>query len=277
MAIGNADQLIAALTGGQSSPATAAVPVRIPIVKTMSTFTTVAGQYTSSWTALGLPTAAAATPGASWLTPTQATSGGMAFAAAAGSNSRYLGGLALGLTSVGTLLVYDRLGHMSGLSGTSVASQTVSSGTLPTGRCDANGIGVEWFVECYVLLGVTSRTLTVTYTDDTGATGLTTSVTIPANMRPGAMVAIPPGTGKKAIKSIQSVILSASTGTAGDFGISAARKIHAIPCPLISSGDVLGPIDLLQPIHADTCLWIAVIVNTVTMGNIFGSITLIEG
>jgi len=278
MAITTLDDLIAACTGAQSSNPT--VPQYLPLFKTQG-FTTVAGNLVSGWLMTGTPTGATAGPGA-WATATQTTTGGLAFSAPAGSHTLYLGRISAALGSLGSLMLYDRLGHMSGLDGTSVGSQSVSSSALPSSgsRCNSNGVGVDWFVECYTTLGVSARTLTVTYTDDTPTGSLTTTVQIPASFRQGGLLQIPPGAGKRAIKSIESVQLSASTGTAGNFGITAARRIPGghIPGAHAGGGSDRGPLDLnLVAVHSDTCFWPVVVANTTTLNPFYIDLTLIEG
>lgn len=274
MSIATMDQMIAAMTGAQSSNPT--VPQRFGLLKVQA-FTTIAGGWLSHWLSTGTPTAPTAGPGA-WAIPTQATLGGLPFTAPAGSHTMYLARLAFSWFSLGNTILYDRVGHMSGLSGTSVAVQDVLSTTLPSGRCSALGIGVEWFVEVYTTLGVTTRTLTVNYTDDAGGSS-TTTVTIPASMPQGRMLPILPAAGDKGIKTIESVQLSGSTGTAGNFGITAARKLTVMFTPYVGGGDARGPMELNLPsIHSDTCFWMVGNTNAAAAnGNLIGDLVLIEG
>ncbi len=275
MAIATTNDLIAAMTGAQTSNPT--VPQRFGIVKTQA-FTTIAGGYESMWLATGTPTAATGGPGA-WATQTSATVGGLVFTAPAGSHTLYLSRLASSWISVGNVILYDRLGAMSGLSGTSVAAQNINSGALPSGRCDTTGIGVDWFVEVYTTLGVTPRTLTFSYTDDTGATGLSTAVTIPASMPQGRLLPILPGAGKKGIKSIETGTLSGTTGTVGDFGVTAGRKMYLQFTPYVGGGDARGPMELgLPAINSNTCFWFVGVSNAAAAnGNLLADLTLIEG
>ncbi len=273
MTISTTDQLIAALTGGQSASPTA--QQRFPVYKTQS-FTTVAGFPTSLWLATGYPTAGS-TPSTAAVV-TSSTTGTIPVADPAGSHTLYLARVSafMGVNG-GVAILYDRLIHQGGLSGTSVASQSVSTPALPSGRCDSNGIGVEAFVECYTQLGATPQTLTVTYTNQAGTSGQTTTVSIPANFRQGGLLPIPLSAGDTGFKSIESVQLGGSTGTAGNFGITMAQRIIAEACPFTGVGDVRGPIEVgLPTLHADAALWFAVLCATTTLGSLYGDVLVIE-
>ena len=126
----------------------------------------------------------------------------------------------------------DRLGHMGGLSGTVTSAQTVS-GTLTTpsgtGRCASNGSDVLWFLEWYTATGSTGVTATITYTNQSGTSGKTTTVSIPASTSSDTLIPINVlASGDTSIQSIQSVTLSGSTGTAGNFGVTALKVITTL-------------------------------------------------
>ncbi len=195
-----------------------------------TTITTVSNFDYSGWTMGGFP-AAGATP-TTWVNPTQATVGAI--------NPRYVNG---GSTTTARILfaalrysvvnqpviVYDRVGHMGGLSGTVTTAQTV--GTAATelstpatdGRCEAGGGDVDWFLEWYTATGATGVNVTcaVTYSDD--STG-NVVVAIPVSVPVFRMYRIVPASANLSIKGITSVTLSASTGTAGNFGVTACER-----------------------------------------------------
>lgn len=280
MTIANADQLLAAWTGAQASDPTP--PQFFPVLKSPAAFTTVAGTLVSLWLAPGFPSAPTAGPGGTWATATAATTGAFPIVAAAGSHTLYVGRASIGSGTVGGTILYDRLGHMSGLSGTVVSptAQTVNSGALPSGRANTNGIGVDWFLECFSQLGATSRTATIGYTDSAGNNGQTTTVTIPANWRQGSLIPIPVPAGKLGIKSIESVTLNLSTGTAGDFGVTAARRISGghMPAAHAGGGSERGSMDIgLPTIDANTCLWLVSMSTTTSLALVHGEVALIEG
>jgi hypothetical protein len=267
MAISTMDALIAALTAS-----TAQLKA---LVKRVS-LTTAAGGVHSLWTCSGVPTAGSA-PGAA-ATCTSATTGAVTFTDPGGSNVLYLARLAVMAGNPGaSLTLYDRLVHSSGLDGTSTSSQTVNTPTFPN-RGGTTGEGVEAFVECYSDLGATSRTLTVTYTDNDGNTGQTTTVTIPSTLRAGRILPIIPAAGDKGFRSIESVQLNLSTGTAGNFGVTLARRIAFMPVGRPGVGVAFDGISLGLPrIYAGACLWFVAHTTATTMGDVFPTLTLAEG
>lgn len=191
---------------------------------------TVAGQQFSLWKAAGYPDVGA-TP-TSWATCTSAQAGAVPFTNATGTDKTYLGHISATLANVGSVQLYDRLGHMGGLSGTVTTAQTVS-GTIPASRALAvDGSDAEWYLEWYTDTGSSAVNATVSYTDQSDASGNTVVVAITATMRAGRMVRIPAASAHY-IKSIQSVQLSGTTGTAGNFGVTLRRRLSP-PCSVVN-------------------------------------------
>ena len=186
------------------------------------------GTYMSLWTSTGYPTQGAIPTVAA--TCTSATTGALVFTNPPGGITTYITSLILngcGLNTPGSLMAYDRLQHMGGLSGTVLTAQTVGL-AVPGGReALADLSNVEWYVECYTDLGTTSRTLTVAYTN-TASVGGSVNVTIPASYRAGNMLRVVPTTAGDIIQTINTCTLSATTGTAGNFGFTClVRLAHA--------------------------------------------------
>jgi hypothetical protein len=122
---------------------------------------------------------------------------------------------------------------MGGLNGTLTTAQTVNvDASVATSNLVAR-IGatdysnVEWWLEWYTATGATAvnATIAVTFNDNT-----TTNIVVAlaATVAASRRLPILSNTAGKWIKSIQSVTLSASTLTAGNFGVTATRK-HAQP------------------------------------------------
>lgn len=122
-----------------------------------------------------------------------------------------------------TLTLCDRLSHQSGLDATDTAEQTTNLPTAALTRY-TDGVGVRALAEVYTQIGATARTFTITYTDtedNTGVVSPASSVFGSANNREVARYfSIPLAAGDTGIKAVESVTLSASTGTAGNFGIT---------------------------------------------------------
>ncbi len=189
--------------------------------------TTVSGFDYSGWTMGGNPVAGVAPT--TWASPTQATAGAWNpryVNPAAGKTARILfAGLRYSVAAQ-PVIFCDRVGHMGGLSGTSIAAQTVGATlTTPSGdlRCEALGGDVEWWLEWYTATGSTgvNATVAVTYSDN--STG-NVVVALPASVPALRMYRIPPSSGNLSIKGITSVTLSATTGTAGSFGVTATDR-----------------------------------------------------
>ncbi len=242
--------------------------------------TQAAGTLTSLWTATGLP-AAGATPGA-WATCTDALLGGWPFTNPGGGVNSYLASFSCVGANVGTLYLYDRLGHMGGLNATTITAQTVT-GSIPASRGAAvNGSDVEWFIEVYTAIGVTATTVTCSYTRGSDDTAGRTTPTIafggasPAN-QPSRLYRILPIAGET-IKSIQNLTVLATTGTAGNFGVTVARRIAAIPMMQVNVGGILDFAGTGLPrVYDDACFWLANFNSTTATGVMQGTWDLIQG
>jgi hypothetical protein len=153
---------------------------------------------------------------------TKATPGAVPFTAPGGADSVYLAGVEMAMTDEGLFTVYDRLVH----SGTTITSQAVNSAALPSRA--TGGANVEPWMEVYTAIGSTARTLTVTYTNQDGTSGRIGTVLSAVNMKAGEMRPIALQGGDTGVRSVESVIWSATTGTTGDFGITLLRRVASM-------------------------------------------------
>jgi hypothetical protein len=179
--------------------------------------------YGSSWKLEGFP-GSGATPTTAAV-PTNSTAGAIPFTNPGGGREKWLVQAAFGcdFTQTPAILVYDRLLHWGGGDGTDTLSQTVG-GSLTR---NTGGVGNQIWVEIYSDVGATTRTITATYTNQAGTGSRSATADIGGTRFNEAGTAIPMSlqSGDTGVQSVQSVILSASTGTAGDFGITIARPI----------------------------------------------------
>ena len=226
---------------------------------------TVAGQQFTLWKAAGYPDVG--TTPTSWVTCTQATAGAVPLTDATAPEKNYLGHISATLANVGSILLYDRVGNMAGLSGTVVTAQTVNA-TIPAGRALAvDGSDSEWDLEWYADTGGTAVNATVTYTDGLDAAGNTVVVALAATMRSGRMVRIPANSGHT-IKSIQSVTLSATTTTAGNFGVTLRRRLGP-PCSVVNVAiaESLDPWQTaLAKVKIGSCIEFTMLCSTTSTG-----------
>lgn len=268
MAIDNIDKLIKAL--GESS--------KLRFLKPTLTGK-VAGEIHSLWYINGFPSRGAIPTSAEYCT--DALVGSWSLPAIVGSNKMYLGKFSGSSSVIGQLMVFDRLAHMAGLSGTSLVSQTVNlsiAAAAADGRCETDGTGVLWTVEHYIATGSTARILTVTYTNQDDVTGRTTTVAFKASCPSGYVQPILPNVDDLRIKSIQSVQLNASTGTAGDFGITARKRVAEIPIPIIGVGGLADYADLAMPeLVGNECLELLYVCGSTSTGQILGSMEVMQG
>lgn len=230
-----------------------------------------ANTFQSLWKIAGIPTAGSTPPTGVGEAPTSATVGAMPLVEIGGDAIIYSGRLAAQIATAGTLIIYDRLVHTSGLSGTVTTEQAVNTAALTR---ETSGAGVEVFIETYTTTGASAANLTVNYTDDEGNTQ---STVIANQVTPaaGQMQQVTPIFG---CRSVQSVQLSGSTGTAGDFGVTLAKRICEIPLEA-GVGKVLGPFTLgLQKIANSPCLALMILASTTSTGLMNGcSLDILQG
>ena len=240
--------------------------------------TQLAGGLTSLWRVGTIPTQ----PGIPTATAdicTKATVGAYNYPSPAGSNTAYLGSISFGNTVAHTVFLFDRLAHNGALVANSTAAVTLNM-TLPEGRGVAsNGVGSYWFYEIYADIGTTGTTLTAKCTKSDGAS-VDIAVAIggasPAN-RAGRLFPILPS-GDYSIKSIEQVRLTATTGTAGSYGIVGAYLITGVWGGVANIGMMWDYAQLNLPhLASNSCLWFALIAGNATTGTIQGTFSIIDG
>lgn len=232
-----------------------------------------AGAWQSLWTAAGQPAAGSA-PGAAAI-PTSATAGALLFSDPVAALT-YLSTLQAAGGTIGTLVLYDRLAHASGLSGVLTTAQAVNTPALT--RC-VDGIGVEAWLEWYTATGATASNVTASYTNTDDTAGRTTvSQVLQATPVAGQMQKLPLAAGDKGVKSLQTVTLSASTATAGNFGVTLLKQLATIPLTVANIATVMDAIDLgLPKIDNGACLALMVLCSTTNTGAIFGKAQVAQG
>jgi hypothetical protein len=217
---------------------------RMPINKA-SIATQVAGSEAHLWASAGFP-AAGTTPAAAAVC-SDATVGALPLVSRSGGQERIISALELTADTAGLChFVEDRLMHMGGLSGTLTTAQTVNCSLFAnlgvsnlTERIGASDYSeVEWFLDWYTATGATIATPTVNVTYHDGTTGtcnvwVNGATALPASVAAGRRYKIVPTNGKF-IRSVDSVTLSVSTGTAGNFGVTAVRR-RSLIVPLIAN------------------------------------------
>lgn len=239
----------------------------------------VAGALATRWRAAGsppageIPTVAAVCDGD--------TVGGWKLPPLPGGGVKmYLAEINVAQSVLGQFLIFDRLSHMGGLVGNVITEQTVNltiADAATQGRCLADGSGVLWGLQVYTALGATATTATVTYTNENNTTGRITTVTIPATMRVDSFWPILPNDDDKRIKSIQSIQLAASTGTAGNFGVTARARVAELPIDSTSKNFIGDYAAIALPeLTGHECLELCMVCQTTSTGVLIGNAAIIR-
>lgn len=255
MALLTIDQVIAAMAGAR----------RMKFLKASAT-SKGNGFWHSLWKTAGNPAAGATPATGNGAIPDDSTTGAKAFANPTAGQKTYLDKLVAVATQIGIVQLYDRLWANSGLSGTSVALQSF---TQPPLTRHTSGEGNEIWIEVYTAFGATATTFTVKYTDQDGNTAQTATLTY----SDGAPVAgqmigpFPLAAGDTGVQKIESVQLSGSTLTAGDFGLV---LLHPHAAAAIDVAGKPTQLDVLQTGHPeiadDACLALMVLGSTTSTG-----------
>ena len=239
-----------------------------------------AGTFVSLWRATGQP-GQGAIPGAAAVC-NNTTVGGVGFTQQtlpATSYGAYFEA-ATGNASM-TVEIHDRLAHMGGLNGTLTTAQTVgidfsalSSDNMGARIGDANYSDIQWWLEWYTATGATAVTATVavTYNDaTTGTLSVALAATRPASLMIPLNGLIPAAGAGKYIRAITTVTLSATTATAGSFGVTATRPRLAIGTPIANYKVTADWAALGMPeIFNGSCLFPIVLTSTTSSGTVRG-------
>lgn len=272
MAITTRDQLINSLANNSS---------RLVVDKANISNTAV-GQFHSLWRATGqpgqgaIPTAAAVCA--------HGLLGSFSFTQQTAPATSYLAYFeAVCSASSVTIEIHDRLMHMGGLVGNVTTAQTVDldiSANLATSNLDARKgaadySDVQWWLEWYTDTGATVVTATINVTYHDGTSGNLTGVSLAATRRASFLQPlnglIPAADSGKFIRGVNTVTLSATTGTAGNFGVTATRPRVSVACPVLN---IKWGADWAQlPISEtpnDSCLFALMIAGSTGSGSVRG-------
>lgn len=249
--------------------------------------TQVVGQYCSLWRATGTPAQGAIPAAAEYCT--KALTGAIGFDNQTGPATSYLGyHMLLCGTANTNLEIHDRLAHMGGLNGTLLTKQTVdidlstinAGGAVPAERLgDANYSDAMWFLEWYAGTGVTASNATVNVTYNDGTTGNLASISIGGTVIAASQCRqLVPAVNGKFIRGVNSVILSASTGTVGSFGVTATRRRASMSAPIANKVEIFDWAQLgLPEIPNDSCLAGMLLSTATSTGTIRGQGKIIHG
>lgn len=248
--------------------------------------TQVVGQYASLWRATGVP-AQGAIPGAAAYC-TKALTGAIGFDNQTAPVTSYLAfHTFLSGTANTNLEIHDRLAHMGGLNGTLLTAQTVgidlstinAGGPVPAARLgDSNYSDVQWFLEWYTATGATASNATVAVTYDDGSTGNLALIAVGGSIAASGARQLIASSNGRFIRAVNTVTLSASTGTAGSFGVTATRQRASMAVPLANKIEVFDWAVLgLPEIPNDSCLFGMMVCSASSTGSVRGQGKIIHG
>ena len=279
MAITTRDQLVDAMANNSS---------RLVIDKA-SISNAAAGQFHSLWRATGQP-GQAAIPGAA-ARCTDALTGALRFTQQVAPAKSYLAILeGLCSNNASTLEIHDRLMHMGGLNGTMATGQTVdvdlnanlASDNLAERIGDANYSDVTWWLEWYSDTGSTAVTATVNVTYNDGSSGNLTGISLAATRRASLMIPlnglIPAAQSGLYIRDVNTVTLSATTGGAGSFGVTATRYRAALYKPIANARFTADWAGLgLPSIPNSSCLMLIQVAGSTSTGAVRATGKIVHG
>ena len=182
-----------------------------------------------------------------------------------------------------TMELHDRLASMGGLNGTLTTAQSVnldlstllSTDNINVRKGDANYSDVQWWLEWYTATGATAVTATIAVTYNDGTTGNLSALSL-ASSRPASHMIpmnslIPSAQSGKFIRGIVSVTLSATSGTAGNFGVTVTRPRMTLSSPIANFKFIADWAQLgLPEIYNSSAIFPIVLTPTTSTGTVRG-------
>jgi hypothetical protein len=181
-------------------------------------------------------------------------------------SSLYIAGAKLTGTADGTFMLYDRLSHNGGLSGTVTGTQTTNLPTAALTRY-TDGVGVYIAIEFFAAVGTATSAITANYTSSDNVSGRVTAAMPIGSTGFGAgtgginrFMILPLADGDKGVKSVESINITASTVTAGNLGVVLFKPISMFA--MVSFGDspynvLTGNMVNIPEVESTACLTIA--------------------
>ena len=242
--------------------------------------TQVVGQFCSLWLATGVPSAGVAPTTAAYAT--KALTGAVSFTNQTLPVTSYLAyHTFLAGTANTNLEIHDLLAHMGGLNGTLLTAQTVgidlstinAGGAVPAARLGAADYSDTcWFLEWFTATGATASNATINVTFNDGTTGNLAVISIGGTAIAASQCRqLISNVAGKWIRGVNNVTLSASTGIAGNFGVTVSRQRAAMSAPISNKAEVFDWAQLgLSEIPNDACLKGMLLSTATSTGTIKG-------
>ena len=177
----------------------------------------------------------------------------------------------------GTLVIYDRLAHISGLSGLVDTDQAVG-GAITRYQ---NGKGNFAFCEIYTLIGATGRTVSMNYTNQDGIAKTSPEVVMGGTgfREVSRCIMLPLANGDVGLQGVDSVKLNLSTGIEGNFGVTLGHPLAYVGIGAAGAGgwrDFTTGMPGLPEILPGACLALMWFPLAVTVPEIHGGLSFVE-
>lgn len=243
--------------------------------------TPVASQYLSLWTLNRFPRGAGAAPGGTARNPDNTTQGALGQSDPTGGRQKYLAGGFVSGAPAQVVTWYDRLADISGLSGTVTTAQNTTSLAV-TRYTGTESVGNEIWIEIYTQIGASATGITANYTNQDGTSGRTSQTVViggTGRREQARIIRVPLANGDTGVRSVESVTVGISTGTAGDFGVTIARPIINTNIGLSGSGsiiDCLTQLGAFPEIETGACLSPILLATTTTLTGVAGVLSFVE-
>ncbi len=170
----------------------------------------------------------------------------------------------------GQYIIADRLSHTAGIAGSGGLSATVTTAqgapNLPTAALTryTSGVGVWAAITIYTQIGTTATTVSVSYTNQAGDPGRISPL-VPFGAtgfrEANRCIVLPLQGADTGVRSVETVTVTATTGTAGLFGITLFRPLFVICVPdtsgVLSAGGLItgSTFGGVAEIEDDACLF----------------------
>jgi hypothetical protein len=243
-----------------------------------------AGVWQSLWKGVGNPGAGAdpaATPGSVHSSDASSAVTGSMWFPDRDPDLRYLLSFGAVATQNCTLMLYDRLAGVSGISGVGTGSKTINSGALTRYSGTAATLNEAW-IEVTTASTTTAAVMNLnSYTSADGSTGQTGgSVTWPAAATDvHTMIQLPLSATKQGVRSIEAGLNVSTATTAAVFNVLIIRPLARIPLLANVWNEVsfLDDIMGLPQVLDNATLGLALLASTTTATTVWGSINCAYG
>ena len=196
-----------------------------------------------------------------------------------GGNTGYIGRVDLAMATVGTIHVYDLLWACSGFSGTTApgAQSVVGFSGLPTRN--STGAGAEIWIGCSSATGASASNMTVQYTNSSGTGSRNTVSTAHITSMPAnRMYQVSLQSGDSGVQSVQSITLSATTGTAGNLWCLVMKRLASVSCSVANVATTSDFAGLgLPALASDGTILFVHQGSTTSSGVIMGQLSIVQG